>query len=120
LLSAFRSSSSEAEAPPSKKPACVVSVILFVWVWRSIFLCWSCGPSICVCHSRWDRLNVSRGTPALLHHLDQGLAFCCEMVEIWARIWHQCLFGGCMPCDLEAVVLLLRVIVLFVKHYSSI
>lgn len=88
LLSAFRSSSSEAEAPPSKKPACVVSVILFVWVWQSIFLCWSCGLSICVCHSRWDRLNVSGGTPALLHHLDQGLAFSSEMVEIWARIRH--------------------------------
>jgi hypothetical protein len=42
LLSAFRSSSSEAEAPPSKKPACVVSVILFVWVWRVVGLQFAC------------------------------------------------------------------------------
>jgi hypothetical protein len=44
LLRALRSSSSEAEAPPSKKPAYMGTGLLFAWVWALPFLCWSCAP----------------------------------------------------------------------------
>jgi hypothetical protein len=42
------------------------------------------------------------------------------MVEVGARVGDKHFFGGCVPGNVKILLFVLGVIVLFVKHYSSI
>ena len=118
LLSDLRSSSKDAEAPPSRNPASIRRKVLLVLVWRLLCLCWNYLPWVFWATDPWSRLNKEWLTSSLLHDLEEWLSLSSEMIKVWSWVWKQHLPRRNVLAVLK-IILLFRVIVLLVEHFFN-